>query len=545
MRSNAILLLFLTPLLSTSASAHVSEQGFVLLLPTKAYIAGGVAAVALSIIFLAFLTAERSDRLYQPLMTVRALQRSYSPSCWQVMTSLISFCFLVWLLYLGFAGSRDPLSNPLPLFIWTLWWIGFVVLQGVVGDCWRWVNPWTGLYSLVTGRTVDMLFESVVTGESDKLLKSGESGESGESGALDARQSQTVVRFLTLPSWLDIWPGVLLFVAFMTFALADIAPDDPARLAGLVGGYYLLCFAGMLVFGAEVWLFRCECFSIVFRYYAMLAPISFREGRIYVGVPGWRAYRWLQRQLGKSSGRFQPSVSTAVFVLVLLACGSFDGLNETFWWLAIIDVNPLEFPGRSAVMTETISGLLFANVALIAVFAGSTWVGLWLSRRAKSRETMIASQSASASVAFAGSIGSVCSPEISFKRAFCSLAIGILPIAFAYHFAHFFTAFLVNSQYALAAASDPFHNGADLLGLGTYYVTTGFFNTHHTMHVIWLIQAGTVVLGHMLSVLLTHAIAMDLFGAGKRAVVSQIPLALFMILYTFLGLWLLASPRGA
>ena len=30
---------------------------------------------------------------------------------------------------------------------------------------------------------------------------------------------------------------------------------------------------------------------------------------------------------------------------------------------------------------------------------------------------------------------------------------------------------------ALAAASDPFATGADYLGLGTYYVTTGFFNT--------------------------------------------------------------------
>jgi len=32
---------------------------------------------------------------------------------------------------------------------------------------------------------------------------------------------------------------------------------------------------------------------------------------------------------------------------------------------------------------------------------------------------------------------------------------------------------------------------------------------------------------------------------GGRIVVSQIPMALFMIAYTFFGLWLLAAPRGA
>ena len=134
---------------------------------------------------------------------------------------------------------------------------------------------------------------------------------------------------------------------------------------------------------------------------------------------------------------------------------------------------------------------------------------------------------------------------VSFRQAFSVLAVGILPIAFAYHVAHFLTAFMVNVQYSVAAASDPMHTGADLLGLGTFYVTTGFFNTHHTVHIIWLFQAGTVVLGHLLSVLLTHGLAVKLWGDGRAAVVSQIPLAIFMIFYTFLGLWLLASPRGA
>lgn len=462
--------------------AHVSEQGFVLLLPTKAYIAGGVAAVALSILLLAFVSAEKSNGLFRPLSVVR------TPNLGRLhfLTSLISFGFLLALLYVGIEGSRDPLSNPLPLFIWTLWWIGFVTLQGLIGDLWRWVNPWTGLHAL---------FSSILRTSNRKL-----------------------------PDVLGLWPGVIIFVLIMGFALADLAPDDPDRLASFIIGYYLFTLVGMLVFGAESWLSRCECFTMLLRFYALLAPFKAIEktnqSTLQVGMPSWRAYNWsVQCNLNGPLNSY--GVSAAVFVLVMLASGSFDGLNETFWWLGNIGINPLAFPGRSAIVTETVAGLLAANILLVVVFATCVAMGLSLVKRTEPSST------------------------VSFKTAFSVLAIGILPIAFAYHVAHFLTAFMVNAQYALAAASDPMKSGADFLDLGTFYVTTGFFNTHHTVHIIWLLQAGTVVLGHLLSVLLTHSLAVKLWGNGRAAVISQIPLAIFMVFYTFLGLWLLASPRGA
>jgi len=65
-----------------------------------------------------------------------------------------------------------------------------------------------------------------------------------------------------------------------------------------------------------------------------------------------------------------------------------------------------------------------------------------------------------------------------------------------------------------------------------------------TVQVIWLSQAAAVVLGHMIAVLMAHVRALSLFGTHGKAAVSQIPLALFMVIYTLFGLWLLASPRG-
>ena len=63
------------------------------------------------------------------------------------------------------------------------------------------------------------------------------------------------------------------------------------------------------------------------------------------------------------------------------------------------------------------------------------------------------------------------------------------------------------------------------------------------MRRIYLGQAGAVVSGHVLAVILAHAIAIRALGTTRRALLSQLPLALFMIAYTLFGLWLLASPR--
>ncbi|MDP6219781.1 MAG: hypothetical protein QF801_06705, partial [Alphaproteobacteria bacterium] len=56
-----------------------------------------------------------------------------------------------------------------------------------------------------------------------------------------------------------------------------------------------------------------------------------------------------------------------VFTLVLLGTGSFDGFNETFVWLDLIGVNPLAFPGRSAVVVPVILGLAGGFGCYIAV----------------------------------------------------------------------------------------------------------------------------------------------------------------------------------
>jgi len=449
-------------MVSGSAQAHTSEGGFVLLLPTDLYIASGVFAVALTVALLAFLPSHAVKQVFTPLRLWPS-----QPSGLHKLTSLLSSLVLLWLVYIGLNGSRDPLANPMPLTIWTLWWVGFVFLQGFVVDLWRWLNPWSGpIWAL-----------QAFFGHQPAFRLSRKLGHS---------------------------LGVVSFLGFVAFLLADIAPSDPARLARAVAVYWLLHLVGMLLFGHR-WALRAEGIGLVMQLYARLAPFGRLSRHRAFGLWGWQIARQREVPLG-----------LALLCLLVLGSGSFDGVNETFWWLAQLGLNPLEFPGRSAVMWQTLAGLIVSNLLLVGIFSATLWMGLRIGRVT----------------------------HISLKNAFCLFAPTVLPIALGYHFAHYFTSFLVDVQYARIAMTDPWARGQDFLGLGQVYVTTGFFNSQDSVRVLWLCQAGGVVIGHIVAVLLAHVVAVRHFGSVRKAILSQVPLAIFMICYTFFGLWLLASPRG-
>ncbi|MBV1895114.1 MAG: hypothetical protein KUG70_01560 [Rhodobacteraceae bacterium] len=455
----ALLLLLVIP--ASPVFAHASEQGFVLLLPTDVYIVSGAASVGLTVLLLTVLPDQFVASVFRPIAVLRLHQSGLS-----VVSSCLSALLLVALVWVGFYGSHDPLANPLPVFFWTIWWIGFIALQGLLGDLWRWLNPWTGPVSIL-------------------------------------QKTLNIRPFLRLPTGLGHSVAILTFMSFAAFLLADPAPADPERLARVVGAYWLFTLLAILAFGPR-WLRRAEGLSVVLRAYARMGVFGRKGNRFAVGIPGWQALNLRA-----------PTIGIAVLMLLMLGSGSFDGLNETFWWLGLIGVNPLEFPGRSAVITQNLTGLVLANIWLISAYAMAIWLGLALIKS-----------------------------TVPLSRGFCLFAPSILPIALGYHIAHYFPSFLVDSQYALSVVTDPMGTGADFLQLGTYYVTTGFFNSQDSVRLIWLTQAAAVVGGHILAVMLAHAIALRHFGTTRHAVLSQVPLALFMVLYTLFGLWLLASPKG-
>jgi hypothetical protein len=194
---------------------------------------------------------------------------------------------------------------------------------------------------------------------------------------------------------------------------------------------------------------------------------------------------------------------------------SFDGLSRTFFWLGLNGVNPLEFPGRTAMMAINTEGLAAAFIALAAVFCLAVYLG---ERLAADRRP--------------------------FAEAAGLYVWSIVPIALAYHFAHYLTALLVNGQYAIVALSDPYELGWDLFGTAYLTVSAGIASGSAAAWVLWNVQAVAIVAGHVLAVLAAHLLADRLHPDGGTAMRSQLPLTILMVAYTVLGLWLLSTPTA-
>lgn len=451
------------------AFAHVSDRGFVMLLPTGHYLAGGALAVAASFAVLALLP----PGVTLPLDSMRlALPRV--PARARDAVNLLAFLGFAALLLAGWWGSRDPLSNPLPLTVWTLLWVGLTLVQGVAGDLWSWISPWRA-----------------------------------PGGLLSALLQRTGIPPLRLPERVGYWPAVVQFFGFAWFELIDPAPDDPARLATVSTIYFFANLAAMAAFGYESWARRGECLSAFFGLIARYA-VSGREG---ADAEGRAVLAWPGARLADAAP-LPPS--GVLFLLLVLSSVTFDGLSRTFLWLDAIGINPLEYPGRSAVMSANTLGLGLTFLLLATVFLGAVGLGRMLS----------------------GAL----SP---FWPLAGGLVWSIVPIALAYHFSHYLTVLMVNGQYALVALSDPLGIGWNLFGTAGLQVTPGVALGAEASRMVWNLQVTAIVGGHVLAVIAAHRAAGAFEAPPRRTILAELPLALLMVAYTAFGLWLLSTPTGA
>ena len=457
------------------AQAHVSERAYILLLPTHLYIVGGALVVALSFAVMALV----------PIAGLRALERvrfrlGRLPRRGAAVPSLCALAVAVALVVAGFTGSRDPLTNPLPMVVWSLWWVGLTFLHAVFGNLWAHLNPWRGAYHLLT------------------LVP----------GLREWRDSPP----LGYPRWAGHGPAIVVFLAFTWFELIHPAPLDPDLLASVVTAYLGATFVGMLLFGERAWLRYGEAFSVFFRIVSWLSPLDPEQRResgagrappaLSLTLPGIRLLKVGALPLG-----------AAAFVLLALASVSFDGLSRTFWWLDLIGVNPLEYPGRTDLIGANSLGLLGVFAALVAVYLAAVLLGHALVGRKDSA---------------GGRLG--------------LFVVSIVPIAFGYHFAHYLPAFLIDAQYAVRAISDPFALGWNLFGTGDRHVTASLLSNHRSVELIWNLQVVVIVVAHVVAVASAHFLSLRSTANLREAILVQAPMAALMIGYTLFGLWLLSTP---
>jgi hypothetical protein len=114
----------------------------------------------------------------------------------------------------------------------------------------------------------------------------------------------------------------------------------------------------------------------------------------------------------------------------------------------------------------------------------------------------------------------------------------LVPIAFAYLVAHYFSLFVLQGQYLYSQVSDPLGRGWDLFGTKDFVPDL----TILTPEVTWYVQVGALVVGHVLGLVLAHDRALMLFPSIRSALRAQYAMLGLMVLYTVGGMWILSRP---
>ncbi len=456
---------------ASSVHAHGFGERYDLPVPLGLYVAGSGAAVALSFVVIGlFVRGAPGLRDYPRLNLLRWPGQGvvgFVLRAAVLLTRAAAVGVFVLVVAAGLLGDEAPTRNLAPTMVWVVWWVGLAYVSALVGDVWALVNPWKTLFEWA---------EAVV-----RRVRPG--------AELSLRRPY--------PAEWGAWPGVLLFACFAWVELVYADAAVPVRIAQMALVYSAITWAGMVVFGKEVWLRNGEAFSMAFGFFARFAPTEIRDS------DGALCLRPFAAGLLRHEA---VSTSTMVFVVLLLATVTFDGLTATPAWVEVSGAIATVVSGSTAVGTV---GLVAVPLLFLGLYAGTCALMSAASGRGPAVEEL--------------------------ARAF---VYSLIPIALAYHLAHFLSFLLVQGQAIIPLASDPFGWGWDVLGTAGYTIDIGIVGARFA----WFTAVIGIVAGHIIAVYLAHVVALRTLGERRAAVRSQYPMMALMVGYTMLSLWIVAQP---
>jgi hypothetical protein len=113
----------------------------------------------------------------------------------------------------------------------------------------------------------------------------------------------------------------------------------------------------------------------------------------------------------------------------------------------------------------------------------------------------------------------------------------LIPIAFVYIIAHYFSLLIYQGEVGVKLLSDPWGRGWNLFGTHDFQPNFTFL----TPHTIWYVQVAALVIGHVAGLAVAHDRAVGLFKSPRLALWSQYPMLVLMVLFTVGGLWVLSQ----
>jgi hypothetical protein len=304
---------------------------------------------------------------------------------------------------------------------------------------------------------------------------------------------------LAVPAWMGRYPAAAALFAFVALELTHPSPAAPRTLAVAISFYTYWALAGMALYGREEWSRHGEGFAVAFGLLGRLAPFAVKDGAVVV--------RWPLTGLAGPDR----TPGALLFLAVLIGSTSFDGFSRTtFWQDLVADVRGRYVDESVRVLDLATTGVNLAGLTALVLAVVVTYLAAVESARLL-----------------------VHAPRSLVP----DFVLPLVPIAFAYIVAHYFSLILIQGQFIITLASDPFGRGWDLFGTASFAPNL----TVVSPETVWYAQVIALTIGHVAGLAIAHDRAVSLFRDRGDALRSQYPMLALMVLYTVGGLWLLSQ----
>lgn len=305
--------------------------------------------------------------------------------------------------------------------------------------------------------------------------------------------------YMEYPKKLGYYPALFFYFFFIWFEL--VGQTTPYKLSIILVQYSIINLFGISLFGKNSWFRYGEFFSVFFRLISKLAPIEVKGGKFYLRPP-------FVGLLKEKAEHF----SLLLFILFMLSSTAFDGFRETTPWFRLywqyLDDILRPILGESSYSTFQTVGLLLSPFVFLIIY-----------------------------LVLIGFAKVLAKSKLSFNELVLQFAFSLVPIAFVYNVAHYYTLLITEAPNLIRLISDPFGLGWNLFNTANDFV---FFIPDANF--VWHSQVAFILLGHIVGVYLAHVIALSIFPSHKKALLSQFPMLVLMVSYTMIGLWILSQP---
>ena len=387
-------------------------------------------------------------------------------------------------IYAGLKGTVAPDRNASLTIVYVTAWLGFPIVSVFLGNVFSAFNPWQAI--------------SASIGRAFRLLS--------PEGPVHLKYPEKAGR----------WPAAVGLVAFVWLELvysqgSDVSAGVMPHDLGVAGiAYSIYTFVMVAIFGRAAWFRNGEIFSVYFGMFGSLGKFEVRDGALGIRKFLAGSTRWVS---GGEAGARAASIAGSVAVIIAsIGTTTFDGAQEGVFkggveWVfdRMVDI------GASPTLALRTSGTVFMliSVGIVALIYLLGVRGMGTVPGGPDR-----------------------------KKLWTGFGHVLIPIAFAYLLAHYFSLVYYQEQAQFTyLLSDPLGTGTtDIFGTASSGVDyNGLSN-----QIIWYIQVAALCLGHVAGLVLAHDRAITYWGDYRLAARSQYWMLAVMVAFTCFGLFLLS-----